>query len=267
MAMSTNILIGTSGYSYQDWVGPVYPAGTPARDFLRLYTAEFPFTELNFSYYRQLDARTMARMIHGVDERFRFAVKAYKGLTHEIGSDFRRLAAQFREGVSPLIEAGKLSAVVAQFPYSFHYAPRNRTHLQQLCTELAGLPLAVEFRNTDWLRESVWAGLRSQGVAFVNVDEPDLPGLPQPSAHVTAGFAYVRFHGRNRANWWQGDNASRYDYLYSDTELAAWVPRIQKMASGQAGTIMVAFNNHWAGQAVANARTLAAMVAKIREVA
>jgi uncharacterized protein YecE (DUF72 family) len=93
-----SVVIGTSGYSYQDWVGPVYPPGTAAKDYLRLYAAEFPFCELNFSYYRQPDPRTIERMLHGVGDRFRFAVKAYKGLTHEITDGFSADAARFREG-------------------------------------------------------------------------------------------------------------------------------------------------------------------------
>jgi uncharacterized protein YecE (DUF72 family) len=252
------ILIGTSGYSYQDWVGPVYPPGTAAKDYLRLYAAEFAFAELNFSYYRQPDPRTIERMLHAVDQRFCFAVKAYKGLTHEVGNNFVAEAARFREGIAPLIEAGRLAAVLLQFPHSFHYSADSRKHLQRLCDEFGGVPAAVEFRDSAWQRDSVYAGLKARGIAYVNVDEPDLPGLPRPSAIVTAHFAYARFHGRNKTNWWTGDNASRYDYSYSDTELAEWLPRLNAMAAA-ATPVLVAFNNHWRGQAVGNARRLRQM--------
>jgi uncharacterized protein YecE (DUF72 family) len=123
------------------------------------------------------------------------------------------------------------------------------------------MPAAVEFRNNEWQKESVNTGLRECGVALVNVDEPDLPGLPRPSGIVTAHFAYVRFHGRNSGNWWTGDNASRYDYRYADAELAQWVSRIMGMLK-QVTRVMVAFNNHWNGQAVTNAKQLRELLKK-----
>ncbi|HDY87707.1 MAG TPA: DUF72 domain-containing protein, partial [bacterium] len=96
-------------------------------------------------------------------------------------------------------------------------------------------------------------------VAFVCVDQPDLPGLLRPEAVVTGDLAYVRFHGRNRQNWWQGDNTSRYDYLYSKEELFSWVERIRYLAA-QVRLLLVAFNNHSRGQAVQNARELRNLV-------
>jgi uncharacterized protein YecE (DUF72 family) len=255
----SNILIGTSGYSYKDWVGPVYPPGTADKDFLKVYAGKFTFTELNFSYYRQPDPRTLDRLVHMTDDHFRFAVKAHQSLTHAITGDFRREAAAFKQGIAPVIEASKLAAILAQFPFSYHYNPQNRKHLQAVCDELSGLPLAVEFRNAEWIRDSVCEGLKKRSVALVNVDEPALAGLIKPASIVTSHIAYVRFHGRNEANWWSGDNASRYDYLYSDDELAEWVPRIRDMAA-KAVTVIVAFNNHWRGQAVQNARKLRKMI-------
>lgn len=254
------ILTGTSGYSYKDWVGPVYPPGTAAKDYLRLYAERFAMTELNFSYYRQPDPRMLERMAHITPDRFRFAVKAHKSLTHERSDNPAGDAAVFKRGIAPLIEASKLCAVLVQFPYSFHYTPKNRTYLKALCEELAGIPTAVEFRTDQWQRESVYEGFRARGIAYVNVDEPSLAGLPRPSATVTAPLAYVRFHGRNRRTWWEGDNTSRYDYLYSDELLGEWVPRIEAMAE-EASTVVVTFNNHRRGQAVENAAGLRAMMA------
>jgi uncharacterized protein YecE (DUF72 family) len=250
-----NLLVGTSGYSYKDWIGPVYPEGTPGKDYLKHYAGLFSFTELNFSYYRQPDARTIERLAVTTGDRFRFAIKAHQSLTHEITQDFKKDAATFKQGIAPLIEASKLAAVLVQFPFSYHYIPKNRNHLKIVCEEFSGMPLAVEFRNSEWARDSVYEGLKKRGAAFVNVDEPRLSGLIAPSDIVTSHFAYARFHGRNSANWWKGDNASRYDYLYNDIELSEWIPRIERMAR-EANTVMVAFNNHWRGQAVKNARRL-----------
>jgi len=254
--MKTTILIGTSGYSYQDWVGPVYPPGTAQKDFLKSYSQLFNFTEVNFSYYKQPDSRTLERMLHVVGDDFRFAIKVHQSLTHKVTADFQRDAAQFKEGIRPLVEASQLSAVVMQFPFSFHYAAASRTHLDRVCRAFEGLPVAVEFRNGEWQKDSVNAGLKKRGVALINVDEPLLPGLLKPSALVTAPFGYVRFHGRNAADWWQGDNASRYDYRYSEDELSEWVPRIVSMAKSAKSGVMVLFNNHWKGQAVENAKAM-----------
>ncbi|MBD3346720.1 MAG: DUF72 domain-containing protein [Chitinivibrionales bacterium] len=256
--MKQQILIGTSGYSYKEWVGPVYPPGTAPKDFLELYSGMFPLAELNFSYYRQPDQRTMGRMAHMTGDDFTFVVKGHKSLTHEI-KNFREDAAVFKHGIGPLTEAGKLGAVLLQFPYSFHYVPRSRKYLDALCAEFEHIPLAVEFRNSEWQNDSVYNGLKKRNVALVSVDEPDLPKLLKPTEITTADFAYVRFHGRNQQNWWTGDNVSRYDYLYSDDELMEWVPRIQTMAA-TAHRVMVAFNNHSKGQAAQNAKRLKEML-------
>jgi len=249
------ILIGTCGYSYGDWVGPVYPEGTRQEDFLGLYASRFPAVELDFTYYQMPKASALERMAAVTPPSFRFALKAHRSLTHEPGEDALKDVAAFREGIDPLVRAGKLSAVLLQFPYGFHYDPGSRRRLAALLEGLSGLPLAVEFRNDDWRRDSVIEGLRDRGAALVGVDEPDLPRLPRPSTEVTSPLAYVRFHGRNGENWWKGDNVSRYDWLYSEAELREWVPRIRAILQ-KASVLLAFFNNHRRGMAAQNARDL-----------
>jgi uncharacterized protein YecE (DUF72 family) len=249
------VLVGTSGYSYNDWVGPVYPEGTAKQDFLSLYSREFPIVELNFSYYQQPSARTLQRMISTTPDGFLFALKAHRSMTHEIGESWERDIEEFRSGIQPLRETGRLAAVLLQFPYSFAYAPESRTRLATLCERLDGLPIAVEFRKSDWMKEQVFAGLRERGVSLVSVDEPDLPRLVSPSAETTGSFGYVRFHGRNTAAWWTGDNASRYDYLYSPSELREWIDRIRAILE-RVPLLLLFFNNHWRGNAAKNAREM-----------
>ena len=247
------ILIGTSGYSYDDWVGPVYPEGTPKSEFLPFYARQFPVVELNFSYYQQPGARALAAMVDSTPDGFQFALKAHRSMTHEITETWEKDIATFREGIRPLIESHRLAAVLLQFPYSFGYTPESRRRLAELCARLEGLPLAVEFRKSDWMQQRVREGLRERGVALVSVDEPRLPRLPEPSAETTTDLAYIRFHGRNAANWWTGDNASRYDYLYTSDELSEWTQRV-KAIFARARTMLIFFNNHFRGQAVENAR-------------
>jgi len=254
------ILIGTSGYSYDDWVGPVYAEGTKKDAFLARYAEQFPIVELNFSYYVQPSARTLQGMIDATPAGFLFALKAHRSMTHEIGAAWEEDIAVFRRGLQPLVDHGRLAAVLLQFPYSFAYTPDSRIRLAALCDALRGLPLAVEFRKSEWMQDQVLAGLRDRGAALVSVDEPDLPKLLKPTSEVTAEFSYVRFHGRNAVNWWTGDNASRYDYLYSAQELGEWVQRVKAILE-RARMIMIFFNNHRRGMAARNARELRELLA------
>jgi uncharacterized protein YecE (DUF72 family) len=252
----SRLRFGTSGYSYKDWEGVLYPAGAPQSEYLSMYAQEFDMTELNFSYYKMPDAALSRRMAACTGNDFLFSVKGHRTLTHEgtVVAVNREVAA-FLRGIEPITDAGKLGMVLLQFPFGFHYTAPNRTYVHTLCGLLTQVPLAIEFRNREWQRTSVYDGLRERDITLVNVDEPPLPGLPEPTSLVTAAAGYVRFHGRNRENWWKGDNVTRYDYCYNDAELQEWVPRIQTMAL-QAAVIMVVFNNHSKGQAVQNVRRL-----------
>jgi uncharacterized protein YecE (DUF72 family) len=198
-------------------------------------------------------------MIEKTPEAFRFTIKAHQSLTHTIGEDFQQDVQRYKRGIQPLVQAGRLTAVLFQFPHSFHYTPERRKHLQRLCDSFADLPKAVEFRSADWQRDSVYRGLRDLDTAFVNVDEPRLPKLPTPTEVVSSDLAYLRFHGRNATNWWTGDNVSRYDYLYSPEELSEWLPMIERMLA-KARLLLVVFNNHSRGQAIQNARELQTML-------
>ena len=250
-----DILIGTSGFSYTDWCGPVYAAGTRKNEFLPLYAAEFSLVELNFSYYRQPDPRTIEQMIKKTPENFSFAIKAHQSLTHQLEEDFSEAARIFKEGIKPLIDYSRLAAVLFQFPYSFHYTPESRRHLEKVCRVFEDMPVAIEFRNREWQKDTVYAGLREYNAAYVCVDEPDLNNLPAPIAVATSDLGYVRFHGRNKQNWWKGDNTTRYDYLYSSDELKEWLDKIDLIAE-KVRILLITFNNHRKGQAVFNAREL-----------
>jgi uncharacterized protein YecE (DUF72 family) len=257
------LLVGTAGYSYSDWEGTLYPPGTARGAYLGLYAARFPVVELNFSYYTQPAARTLEGMLRGTPRDFLFSIKAHRSLTHEPGEDLEAQVRRYREGIAPLVEAGRLAAILFQFPHSFHYTPDSRRHLSRLCEAFQELPKAVEFRGAEWQRPSVYEGLRRWNAAFVNVDTPRLPRLPEPGEEATADLGYVRLHGRNRANWWQGDNASRYDYLYSPEELEEWLPRIARLLA-KVRIALVIFNNHPGGKAVRNALELAALLGSPR---
>jgi uncharacterized protein YecE (DUF72 family) len=255
------ILVGTSGYGYTEWVGPVYPQGTRKEEFLAHYASMFATVELNFSYYRMPTAEQSGRMLVEAPSLF-FSVKANEALTHKVEpSAWKDAALAFRKAVEPLAAADRLGAILFQFPYSFHYDVERRRYLAALLAEFSGLPAAVEFRNGDWFNNRVIDALRARRVALASLDLPALEGLPPIMDVATAPLAYVRFHGRNAENWWGSDSASRYDYLYSDAELEAWAERVDAIAE-KADRILVYFNNHRRGQAIQNARTLASILAR-----
>ncbi len=248
-------MVGTSGYSYTDWVGPFYPKGTQSDKFLEHYGEHFSTVELNFSYYRMPEAEQLRKMSE-VNSTLSFTLKAHQSLTHKvIPSAWRQEAKTFRQALEPLLEANALKAILLQFPYSFHYEVNQRRYLDALLRYLDGLPLAVEFRHIQWYNNRTIEALRERQVALVALDLPNLTNLPPHIDVVTAPFAYLRLHGRNRENWWGSDVANRYDYLYSPQELTAIVERAQTLSANTPLTL-VYFNNHKGGQAVQNALAL-----------
>ncbi|HAZ27485.1 TPA: DUF72 domain-containing protein [Candidatus Acetothermia bacterium] len=255
--MSTPLLrVGTSGYSFADWVGPIYPPALPQKEWLSYYAREFDTVEINSTYYRVPAPQMSAALVRKVDpKRFLFTVKVPGAMTHDRGK-FDETVSPFLSGIEPLLEAGCLGTLLAQFPYSLPRAEEDSlAHLARLRDAIPReIPVHVEFRHTYWYRPEVVAFLRTHALGFVNVDLPPLPNLPQnKSAVVTNGIGYFRFHGRNAAKWWKHEAAGeRYDYLYSETELEEWVPAIEE-AMQHAVMTFVFMNNCHLGKSVRDA--------------
>jgi len=251
------IAIGTSGYSYNEWVGPFYPPKTKQEDFLAFYAGNFSTVELNFSYYTMPGAEQLRKMAQTPNaENLTYSIKAPQTITHKVDPNkWRDEAKTYIAAIEPLRETGKLDAVLFQFPYSFHYEADNRRHLANVLTEFSGIPSAVEFRNNEWTSNRVIDELKKREVAYVSTDSPDLKGLPHVLDVHTSPVAYFRLHGRNADTWWGSDSRARYDYLYSNDELKGTAERIKRIVI-KADKILVYFNNHARGQAVKNAITL-----------
>lgn len=250
------ILIGTSGYFYKDWKGEFYPKDAVSRDYLEYYASKFKVLELNFSYYRIPEARQSGQMIKKSSGKLEFVVKASRQITHEISENsIKDFLPLFIKGISPFIEEGLLGAILLQFPQSFHYTRHNRVYLKALIEAISPIPISIEFRQKEWLKDSVLETLRELGAGFVCVDEPSLPSLIPPNVINTSNLGYIRFHGRNKINWYGTDSNMRYDYLYSQDELKEWIPRIRELADGTE-KVFVFFNNHAKAQAVTNAKML-----------
>ncbi|MFH1382583.1 MAG: DUF72 domain-containing protein [Chloroflexota bacterium] len=251
------IYFGTSGFSYDDWVGNFYPAGMPKREWLAYYSREFNTCEVNSTYYVIPGAASLKAMVEKTGEGFQFSIKANQKMTHQ--REDTSVFKAFREMLAPVMVAGKLGCILAQFPYSFRLSRENFDYLNEFRKHLSGLPVVIEFRNAGWLRDEVFGWLRHLDLGFCCVDEPPLPNLLPPMAEATSKIGYVRFHGRNSAKWWEHQQAyERYDYSYTQPELSEWLPKIRKLDSLAEKTFIFA-NNHWRGQAVSTIRQLRPM--------
>ncbi len=247
--------LGTSGYSYDDWRHIYYPANVARGGWLAYYASEFQAVELNFTYYRLPTANLLARLAEGTPADFRFTVKAHQDITHNRTGD-PMVFAKMRAALASLQEAGKLGAVLLQFPFSFRNEKSNVYYLQHCAKQFAGLPYVIEFRHSSWVTQRTLSMLREWEAGFCNVDMPALPGLLPHTAFVTAPTAYVRFHGRNAEQWWRHEEAwQRYDYSYSREELEEWIPRLREM-DREAENLYAFANNHWQAQSVRTVRQI-----------
>jgi uncharacterized protein YecE (DUF72 family) len=253
------IRVGTSGYSYAEWADAgFYPPDTRSGAMLPIYAQAFPITELNYTWYQMPKAPAIERMCRKTPAGFRFTAKLTRTLTHEIDPGaWRGEVARYRDGISPLIQAGQLEAILVQLPPGFRRTPENRRYLAELLDELAGLPVALEFRHVSWATDRVFVELERRQTTLVAVDVPDLPELfPAIDVVTNPNLFYVRFHGRNVRGWRSGNMQNQFDYDYRDAELREWSEgRIPTMAES-AETGVVFFNNHVRAQAPQNAARL-----------
>jgi len=290
---SSDLRIGTSGWNYPSgkgtWNGVFYPRGRgrpKGFDELAFYAEHFNTVEVNSTFYGQPRAEVCRGWAERTPGGFEFAIKLYQKFTHprmygervakqiggaigtEVASNLRpgALAAlarpndadldEFRRGIDPLASAGKLGALLAQFPPSFKDTPESQDYLSDLLRRLAGYPVAVELRHQSW---SDHVGgtldlLNGFSAAWVQIDEPKFRfSIRQNYLPNVKGFYYMRLHGRNAKNWWRHEKAEdRYDYFYSNDELKEFsetadaVKRLVKK-------LYLYTNNHFSAKSVANA--------------
>jgi uncharacterized protein YecE (DUF72 family) len=256
--------VGTSGYSYAEWLDAgFYPPDTKPGQMLSAYARRFTVTELNYTWYQMPRAPAIERMIRQVPPDFHFAAKLTRYLTHEIDPDQWRVhAAQYRDGIAPLIQSGQLAAVLLQFPPSFRRTPGNRQYLAELLDALEGLRTAVEFRHASWATDRVFVGLERRRTALVSVDAPDVRDIFPRLAIVTSpDLFYVRFHGRNARGWRSGNMQKQFNYDYTEAELREWTAEKIEQMAGQARSGLLFFNNHVRAQAPKNALAMLRLLA------
>ncbi len=252
------IRIGVAGWDYADWNGVVYPPDRGSRFDRLAYLARFvDVLEINSTFYRPAAPRIAAAWVRRTERfrDFRFTAKAHRSWTHEGDTDLPAATGATLAGLSPLREADRLSALLLQFPQSFHFTLQAQERLERLAELASGWPLAVEVRHVSWAAEEAALWLQARRIGWCAVDQPQVGSatlglLP----HVFGGIGYLRLHGRNTRDWFRQDAGrdARYDYLYSGEEIGQLSRSVQRMAAG-ASAVFVIQNNHFRGQALVNA--------------
>ena len=253
--------IGPAGWSYADWAGYVYPTKRPRGFHEATYLAEFFDTiEINTSFYHPMRADHAAGWIERVSSnpRFLFTAKLWQRFTHESGgtNEDERLV---RAGFDILYSAGKLGAMLLQFPFSFHHTRETTAYLIALLRRFSDYPVVVEVRHSSWNVPEIFDLLREANAGFCNIDQPVIGCSIKPSAQTTAPVGYVRLHGRRYDTWFTDDRTipshERYNYLYSTEELGPWAARVKKITEHTKSTFVIT-NNHFQGKGVVNALQL-----------
>ena len=276
----SRIRIGTSGWSYPKgdgtWNGIFYPApgqrprGSGKFDELRYYAEHFDTVEVNSSFYRVPSVTTAASWARRTPPKFEFSLKLYQKFTHPemfhkaTGGNALDLGDadvdEFKTAVDPLAQAGKLGALLAQFPTSFHDDPANRGYLEWLLEKFRGYNVAVELRHRSWsdAGQDTAQLLGEFGAAWAQIDEPKFKDSIRQDLHPNVKtFYYLRLHGRNAAKWWSHETSDdRYNYLYSPKELEPFAEAVKEATRREVKKAYLYANNHFSAKSVANAAVL-----------
>lgn len=234
-----HIFLGTSGWSYREWIGPFYRKGE--KSMMRAHSQVFKTAEINSTFYAYPSKGTVMGWTRYSPKDHLFCAKLPKLITHDkkldlklgIENDLQR----YCDLIRPLSLDGKLGCLLIQLPPKYSF---NIEHLERFLEILPKeIRFAIEFRNLSWMKEETWPLLEKYEVAYCNVDEPLLP----PEVHITTDFAYFRWHGHGKNPW--------FDYRYKIEELEPWIPKL-KQTSDKVKKIFGYFNNHFHGYAVEN---------------
>ena len=257
--------IGTAGWSYDDWEGVVYPE-RKARGFHPLiFLAQYiNIVEINSTFYRPPAIHISLSWIKKVENYpdFLFSVKLHQIFTHKRKGFTQKDVDDFKLGIEPLRARERLASILIQFPWSFANTISHNEYLITLFKSFSDYPLSVEVRHSSWNNSSFYKLLAEYKVCFCNIDQPIFRNSIQPSSlNTNPQFSYVRLHGRNYKNWFKQDAGrdERYNYLYTKEELEEWIKRIKDLGN-QSSKVFVITNNHYRGQALANALQIKNMI-------
>jgi uncharacterized protein YecE (DUF72 family) len=268
------VRVGTSGWSYPSgegtWNGIFYPEKkSKGFDDLSFYARHFDTVEVNSTFYRVPAIQTTRDWAKRTPKDFEFSLKLFQKFTHPdmfhkaTGKDpaeiDRKDVDEFRAALDPLASAGKLGALLAQFPPSFKNEPGSRDYLAWLLHVFREYPMAVELRHRSFSDDpaETMGLLAGHGAALVQIDEPKFKtSIRQDLLPNVKTFYYLRLHGRNAAQWWKHDKSEdRYNYLYTEAELEPFVEAAEE-ASREVKKAYMYANNHFSAKSVANAATI-----------
>ena len=256
------IRVATAGWSYPDWAGRVHPQPLPRGVHpLALLARVLDGVEVNATFYARTRSQVVARWVEAVQgvPAFRFTVKASQRFTHgpvDLTS-WEEEAQALHDALVPLLRRRLLSGVLVQFPATFHAGPDEVRRLGHIRSLLDPLPLVLEVRHRSWFEPPHLKSLGGLGYSVAHVDLPSSWDHPPARFRPTGPIGYLRLHGRNHSTWFQpgvGRDA-RYDYLYSPPEIGELAERADAI-SREVDETWVVTNNHFEGQAVANALEL-----------
>ena len=244
----SEILIGTSGWSYDDWVGTFYPKGITSKDFLYYYSNVFYTNEINTTFYNIPSRWVVNNWMKRTPKEFLFTAKVPQVITHKHKLDLERCSADldyFLGVMDPLIASKKLLAFLIQLPPSF----KKDEHFGVLKDFVKNWPddwkergyyLAIEFRDLSWMKEDTFEYLRKNELTYCAVIEPLLP----PRMDVTnPEFVYIRFHGFGKKVW--------FNYFFSEEEIKNYSMSIKEVIQ-KSKRVGIYFNNHFTGYATKN---------------
>ena len=273
MPLPDNLYCGPSGWSYPHWNGIVYPKTKPrgfhALEYLAHY---FDAVEINTTFYQPIRpeiARLWVRKV-AANPIFQFTVKMHRRFTHERQLDAVDIG-MFKEGLLPMLRAGKLGAVLMQFPWTFRYTEENRDYVIRLRRLFHEFPLVAEMRHGSWMYEEALGALIDYRIGFCNIDQVQFTKAMPPTSFLTSPVGYVRLHGRNPQDRLyefgrtQAPSA-RHDYLYPMVELNEWQARIEHIER-LAKRTFVFTNNDAGGKSIVNALQLAGILGDQRRCA
>jgi uncharacterized protein YecE (DUF72 family) len=262
----SEIKVGIAGWSYPDWEGIVYPDSKCSR---LTYAASFvDVIEINSTFYRPALCRDSQVWLNQTQRftDFFFTAKLHQDFTHN-GLFDKSFIDGFKAGLSPLLEAGKLRQLLAQFRYDFDDTADHRSRLEIIAGIFSSVcPLAVEVRHRSWQKSEAAEFLRDLPVSVCHLDYPVGPDSYNPDGTESIGaHGYFRMHGRNAEKWFSHSTRDEtYDYYYTPRELEDILKKIERLAD-HCQTYTLIANNHYKGAELANALQIKAMLSGLKQ--
>jgi len=250
--MALDVLIGTSGWGYDEWIGPFYPKGLRKENFLTYYSQVFYTNEINTTFYNIPSINIVKNWVKKTPESFKFCAKIPKAITHDAkleSNDSLNILEYFLKAMKPLMDAEKLLAFLIQLP-PFFKKDQNFGDLKDFIEQWpidykrSEPYLVIEFRNMSWMDDEVFNYLKNKNLTYCVVIEPLLP----PRMDITnKDLVYIRFHGYGKKIW--------FDYDFSSEEITKWSQQLKEVIKNS-NKIGIYFNNHFSGYAAKNSLML-----------